>query len=97
MSEGQTSRTGTICSGQWVVTAAHCFGNGTAGLEFNLCASALVPERSIAVEAVYAHPEFDAANLTNDIAVLKLSADPAGRREPAGAGQRRASRCGAGR
>ena len=68
--------TGTVFQGQWVVSAAHCFADGGQGFQFYLGDDLNAPSRVIPVAQVFSHPQYDAQNMLNDIAVVQLAEDP---------------------
>jgi hypothetical protein len=73
---GQGLCTGTVFQGQWVVSAAHCFADGGQGFQFYLGDDLNAPSRVIQVAQVFSHPQYDAQNMLNDIAVVRLAEDP---------------------
>ena len=69
--------TGTVVAPRVVVTAAHCLEGvqSASSLGFALGASAFRPQQVLKVAAATVHPQYDARNIRNDIAVLRLAAD----------------------
>lgn len=69
--------TGTVVAPRVVVTAAHCLEGvkSAASLGFALGPSAFRPQRILKVAGASVHPQYDARNIRNDIAVLRLAAD----------------------
>ena len=67
--------TGTLIAARWVVTAAHCLEGGVGGAVFALGNDVDQPLRTIKVTSGRAHPQYDAENIANDIAVVRLASD----------------------
>jgi len=70
---------GTIIGKRWILTAAHCFTDGSRGVrivagEHNLRYSDGC-EQKIKVERHFTHPQYGGGNQHNDITLLKLSQD----------------------
>ncbi|XP_077594845.1 urokinase-type plasminogen activator-like isoform X5 [Stigmatopora nigra] len=91
---------GTLISGCWVLSAAHCFPDRSVGAERRflvaLGKSALnrtdALEQMFAVEQIIRHPDFnnDQGNYDNDVALLKLKSRANGGCARESAGARRA-------
>lgn len=79
---------GSLIAGRWVLTAAHCvYDEAADGTlipvgpgEFNVLVGTNYLEDGegevIAVEAVYAHPDYDPVAIDDDIALIRLAAAP---------------------
>lgn len=79
---------GSLIAGRWVLTAAHCvYDEAPDGSlipvgpdEFNILVGTNYLEDGegelIAVEAVYAHPNYDPVAIDDDIALIRLTAAP---------------------
>lgn len=69
--------TGTVVAPRVVVTAAHCLEGVTSPnqIGFALGPNAFRPQKVILVSAATVHPQYDARNIRNDIAVLRLASD----------------------
>ncbi|KAL4658920.1 complement factor D-like [Arapaima gigas] len=67
---------GFLIQEQWVMSAAHCFGQGTEGVKIVLGAHSLKqPEETkqeFTISQVHSHPNFNRINYDNDIALVKL-------------------------
>jgi secreted trypsin-like serine protease len=74
--DGQGLCTGTIFQGRWVVSAAHCFADNAQGFQFYLGDDVNAPSRVIPVAQIFSHPQYDAQNMLNDIALVELAEDP---------------------
>ncbi|KAJ7988836.1 hypothetical protein DPEC_G00313320 [Dallia pectoralis] len=67
---------GFLVADQWVMSAAHCFVSGSAGMKVVLGIHSLSkPEDSkqmFSILQAYSHPDFSLSNYDNDIALVKL-------------------------
>lgn len=75
--DGMQSCTGTLVTKRIVVTAAHCLEHNPAAsrLRFAIGPNADAPETTLRVASFKIHPQWDSANLTNDIATMTLTQD----------------------
>ncbi|XP_023700030.1 complement factor D-like [Paramormyrops kingsleyae] len=68
---------GFLVAEQWVMSAAHCFLQGTDGVKIVLGAHSLTkPEESkqeFSIDTVYKHAAFSLANYDSDIALVKMT------------------------
>lgn len=66
---------GTVIASRWVVTAAHCLEGGVSGAVFALGNDVDSPSKVINVASGRQHPQYDANNIVNDIALIRLASD----------------------
>ena len=65
----------SFLGGKWVLTASHCVDDANIEFlkvnvgEYDLADGA---ENAVAIKHIYMHPEYDAASLNNDIALIEL-------------------------
>lgn len=67
--------TGTVVAPRWVVTAAHCLEGGVSGAVFAFGNDIDSPSAVVNVSAGRQHPQYDANNIVNDIALIRLAQD----------------------
>ncbi|XP_062326244.1 complement factor D [Osmerus eperlanus] len=67
---------GFLVADQWVMTAAHCFTSGNAGMIVILGAHSKTADEStkqrFEIQNLYSHPDFNPVNYDNDITLIKL-------------------------
>jgi hypothetical protein len=66
---------GTVIASRWVITAAHCLEGGVSGAVFALGNDVDSPSKVINVASGRQHPQYDADNIVNDIALVRLASD----------------------